>query len=77
VFDEKCYIIEKKKDTKFALKAYEGFFLGYDSNSHAYRVLNNLSWRDEEAVDADIEECNGSQLKHLAKDVEKHIQLSL
>ena len=44
VFGSKCYILNKKpKSSKFAPKANEGFLLGYDSNSRAYRVFNNTS----------------------------------
>jgi hypothetical protein len=41
VFRSKWYILQKRsKSSKFAPKTYEGFLLGYDSNSHAYRVFN-------------------------------------
>jgi hypothetical protein len=34
VFGSKCYVLQKRsKTSKFAPKVYEGFFLGYDSNS--------------------------------------------
>jgi transposase InsO family protein len=36
VFGSKCYILHKRsKSSKFAPKVYEGFLLGYDSNSCA------------------------------------------
>jgi transposase InsO family protein len=36
VFRNKCYILQKRsKSSKFAPKTYEGFILGYDSNSRA------------------------------------------
>jgi transposase InsO family protein len=41
VFGIKCYILVKKgRHSKFAPKAVEGFLLGYDSNTKAYRVFN-------------------------------------
>jgi transposase InsO family protein len=41
VFWSKCYILVKKgRHSKFAPKAVEGFLLGYDSNTKAYRVFN-------------------------------------
>jgi transposase InsO family protein len=41
VFGSKCYILVKKgRHSKFAPKAVEGFLLGYDSNTKAYRVFN-------------------------------------
>jgi hypothetical protein len=41
VFGSKCYILVKKgRHSKFAPKVIEGFLLGYDSNTKAYRVLN-------------------------------------
>jgi hypothetical protein len=44
VFGSKCYILVKKgRNSKFAPKAVEGFLLGYDSNTKAYRVFNKSS----------------------------------
>jgi transposase InsO family protein len=41
VFGSKCYILVKKgRHSKFAPKVVEGFLLGYNSNTKAYRVLN-------------------------------------
>ncbi|WP_456151113.1 hypothetical protein [Bacillus mycoides] len=43
VFGSKCYILVKKgRHSKFAPKAVEGFLLGYDSNTKAYRVFNKI-----------------------------------
>jgi hypothetical protein len=40
-FGSKCYILHKRsKSSKFALKVYESFLHGYDSNSRAYHVFN-------------------------------------
>jgi len=42
VFDCKCFILNNEKEQlgKFDSKAYEGIFLGYAINSHAYKVYN-------------------------------------
>jgi transposase InsO family protein len=41
VFGSKCFILVKRdRKSKFAPKAVEGFLLGYDSNTRAYRVFN-------------------------------------
>jgi hypothetical protein len=41
VFGSKCYILVKKgRQSKFAPKAVEGFLLGYDTNTKAYKVFN-------------------------------------
>jgi transposase InsO family protein len=41
VFGSKCYVLVKKgRHSKFAPKDVEGFLLGYDSNTKAYRVFN-------------------------------------
>src|SRR6266498_311092 len=63
VFGAKCFILDKHRTSKFAPKAHEGFYLGYASNSHAYRVFNNFTWRVEETVDVEFEESNGSQVE--------------
>src|SRR6185436_16748642 len=38
-----------------------GFFLGYASNSKAYRVFNQTSGLVEETCDVEFDESNGSQ----------------
>jgi transposase InsO family protein len=41
VFCSKCFILVKRgRKSKFALKTVEGFLLGYDSNTRAYRVMH-------------------------------------
>ena len=62
VFRSKCYILQKRsKSSKFALKTCEGFLLGYDSNSRAYRVFNVTTGCVETTCDAVFDETNGSQ----------------
>jgi hypothetical protein len=62
VFGSKCYILVKKcRHSKFALKAVEGFLLGYDSNTKAYRVFNKSSGLVEVSSDVVFDETNGLQ----------------
>jgi hypothetical protein len=61
VFGSKCYILVKKgRHSKFAPKAVEGFLLGYDSNTKAYRVFNKSSGLVEVSSDVVFYETNGS-----------------
>jgi hypothetical protein len=62
VFGSKCYVLLKRpKSSKFAPRAYGSFMLGYDSNSHAYRVFNMDSGCVEITCDAVFDETNSSQ----------------
>jgi hypothetical protein len=64
VFESKCYVLLKRsKSYKFAPKIYEGFMLGYDSNSRAYRVFNKDSSCVETMHDVVFDETNGSQVE--------------
>jgi hypothetical protein len=61
VFGSKCYILVKKgRNSKFAPKDVEGFLLGYDSNTKAYRVFNKSSGLVEVSSDVLFYETNGS-----------------
>jgi hypothetical protein len=61
VFGSECYILVKKgRNSKFAPKAVEGFLLGYDSNTKAYRVFNKSSSLVEVSSDVVFDETNGS-----------------
>jgi transposase InsO family protein len=61
VFGSKCYILVKKgRHSKFAPKVVEGFLLGYDSNTKAYRVFNKSSGLVEVCSDVVFDETNGS-----------------
>jgi hypothetical protein len=55
--------------SKFAPKVYEGFLLGYDSNSRAYRAFNKDSGCVETTCDAVFEETNGSQVEQYDLDI--------
>jgi hypothetical protein len=61
VYGIKCYILVKKgRNSKFAPKVVEGFLLGYDSNTKAYRVFNKSSGSVEVSSDVVFDETNGS-----------------
>src|SRR5688572_6111056 len=61
VFGSKCYILVKKgRHSKFAPKGVEGFLLGYDANTKAYRVFNKSSGLFEVSSDVVFDETNGS-----------------
>jgi hypothetical protein len=47
----------------FAPKVYEGFMLGYDSNSRVYHVFNKDSGCVETTCDAVFDETNSSQVE--------------
>jgi hypothetical protein len=69
VFGSKCYILVKKGiHSKFAPKAVEGFLLGYDSNTKAYRVFNKSSGLVEVSSDVVFDETNGSPREHVDLD---------
>jgi transposase InsO family protein len=69
VFGSKCYILVKKgRHSKFAPKAVEGFLLGYDSNTKAYRVFNKSSGLVEVSSDVVFDETNGSPREQVELD---------
>jgi hypothetical protein len=69
VFGSKCYILVKKgRHSKFAPKAVEGFLLGYDSNTKAYRVFNKSSGLVEVSSDIVFDETNGSPREQVDRD---------
>jgi transposase InsO family protein len=62
VFESKCYVLQKRSNSsKFASKVYEGFLLGYDSNSRVYRVFNKDSGCVETTCDAVFDETNSQK----------------
>jgi hypothetical protein len=64
VFGSKCYVfLKRSKLSKFAPKVYEGFMLGYDSNSHTYHVFNKDSGCFETTCDVVFDETNGSEVE--------------
>jgi hypothetical protein len=69
VFGSKCFILVKRsRKSKFAPKAVEGFLLGYDSNTRAYRVFNKSSRLVEVSCDIVFDETNGSQVEQVDLD---------
>jgi hypothetical protein len=52
--------VKKGRHSKFAPKAVEGFLLGYDSNTKAYRVFNKSSGLVQVSSDVVFDETNGS-----------------
>jgi hypothetical protein len=74
VFGSKCYIFVKKgRHSKFAPKAIEGFLLGYDTNTKAYRVFNKCSGLVEVSSDVVFDETNGSQREQVdLDDIDEH-----
>jgi hypothetical protein len=52
--------VKKGRHPKFAPKAVEGFLLGYESNTKAYRVFNKLSGLVEVSSDVVFDETDGS-----------------
>jgi hypothetical protein len=69
VFGSKCFIlIKRSRKSKFAPKAVEGFLLGYDSNTRAYRVFNKSIGLVEVSCDIMFDETNGSQVEQVDLD---------
>jgi hypothetical protein len=69
VFGRKCFILVKRgRKSKFAPKAVEGFLLGYDSNTKAYRVFNKSTGVVEVSCDIVFDETNGSQVEQVDLD---------
>jgi hypothetical protein len=69
VFGSKCFILVKRgRKTKFAPKAVEGFLLGYDSNTRAYRVFNKSTGLVEVSCDIVFDETNVSQVEQVDLD---------
>jgi hypothetical protein len=61
VFGSKCYILVKKgRHSKYDPMAVEGFLLGYESNTKAYRVFNKSSGLVEVSSDVVFDETDGS-----------------
>jgi hypothetical protein len=69
VFGSKCFILVKRgRKSKFAPNAIEGFLLGYDSNTRAYRVFNKSTGLVEVSCDIVFDETNGSQVEQVDLD---------
>jgi hypothetical protein len=69
VFGSKGFILVKRgRKSKFSPKAVEGFLLGYDSNTRAYRVFNKSTGLVEVSCDIVFDETNGSQVEQVDLD---------
>jgi hypothetical protein len=69
VFGSKFFILVKRgRKSKFAPKVVEGFLLGYDSNTRAYRVFNKSTGLVEVSCDIVFDETNGSQVEQVDLD---------
>jgi hypothetical protein len=69
VFGSKCFILIKRgRNSKFAPKAVEGFLLGYDSNTRAYRVFNKSTGLVEVSCDIVFDETNGTRVEQVDLD---------
>jgi hypothetical protein len=69
VFGSKCFILVKRgRNSKFAPKLVEGFLLGYDSNTRAYRVFNKSTGLVEVSCDIVFDETDGSQVEQVDHD---------
>jgi transposase InsO family protein len=69
VFGSKCFIFVKRgRNSKFATKAVEGFLLGYDSNTRAYRVFKKSTGLVEVSCDTVFDQTNGSQVEQVDLD---------
>jgi hypothetical protein len=69
VFGSKCFILVKRgRKSKFAHKVVEGFLLGYDSNTRAYRVFNKSIGLVEVSCDIVFDETNGCQVEQVDLD---------
>jgi hypothetical protein len=62
------FLLKRGRKSKFAPKAVEGFLLGYDSNTRAYRVFNKSSGLVEVSYDIVFDETNGSQVEQVDLD---------
>jgi hypothetical protein len=61
-------LVKKGRHSKFAPKAAEGFLLGYDSNTKAYRVFNKSSGLVEVSSDVVFDETNSSPREQIDLD---------
>jgi hypothetical protein len=60
--------VKKGRHSKFAPKVVEGFLLGYETNTKAYRVFNKSSGLVEVSSHVVFDETNGSLREHVNLD---------
>jgi hypothetical protein len=61
-------LVKKGRKSKFAPKAIEGFLLGYDSHTRAYKVFKKSIGLVEVSCDIVFDETNGSQVEQVDLD---------
>jgi hypothetical protein len=61
-------LVKRGRHSKFDPKVVEGFILGYDSNTKAYRVFNKSSGLVEVTSDVVFDETNGSPIEQVDLD---------
>jgi hypothetical protein len=61
-------LVKRSRKSKFAPKALEGFLLGYDSNTRAYKIFNKSTGQVEVSCDIMFDETNGSQVEQVDLD---------
>jgi hypothetical protein len=62
------FLLRELENSKFDPKAVEGFLLGYDSNTRAYRVFNKSTGLVEVYCDIVFDDTNGSQVEQVDLD---------
>jgi hypothetical protein len=62
------FLLKEVEIQIFLLKPYTTFFLGYDSNTRAYRVFNKYIGLVEVSFDIVFDETNGSQVEQVDLD---------
>jgi hypothetical protein len=62
------FLLREEENLNLLLKTVEGFLLGYDSNTRAYRVFNKSSGLVEVSCDVVFDETNGSQVEQVDLD---------
>jgi hypothetical protein len=62
------FLLKRGRKSKLAPKAVDGFLLGYDSNTRAYRVFNKSTGLVEVSCDIVFDETNGSQVEKVDLD---------
>ena len=68
-FGCKCFVLNDRDNlSKFDAKSDEGIFLGYSSNSKAYRVFNKRTMVLDESMHAVFDEANPFYVKNAGDD---------
>jgi len=77
VFGSKCYILAKRDyKRKMDPKSDEGIFLGYSTNSRAYKVYNNRTQVVMESINVVIDDVAKESVPKVVPDVEAYLETS-